>query len=56
VRFEVFTAASMKLTIFWDVAPCILVEVYRRFTGVYCLHHQADLSDEGGRGCRVSYS
>jgi hypothetical protein len=26
--------------VFWDVAPCSLVEVYRRFRGAYCLHHQ----------------
>jgi hypothetical protein len=31
VRFQVFTAASMKMAAFWDVAPCSLVEVYRRF-------------------------
>jgi hypothetical protein len=30
VRFQVPTAASM--TVFWDVALCSLVEVYRRFT------------------------
>jgi hypothetical protein len=24
------------------VAPCSLVEVYRRFRGAYCLHHQGD--------------
>jgi hypothetical protein len=39
VRFQVLTAASMKITIFWDVAPCSLVEVYRRFRGAYCLDH-----------------
>jgi hypothetical protein len=27
VRFEVLTAASMKMAIFWVVAPCSLVEV-----------------------------
>jgi hypothetical protein len=27
---------------FWDVAPCILVEVNRRFRGARCLHHQGD--------------
>jgi hypothetical protein len=27
VRFQVLTAASMKMTIFWDIAPCSLVEV-----------------------------
>jgi hypothetical protein len=23
---------------FWDVTPCSLVEVYKRFGGTYCLH------------------
>jgi hypothetical protein len=36
VRFRVLTAASMKMTVFWDVATCSLVEVYRRFRGAYC--------------------
>jgi hypothetical protein len=27
VRFQVFKEASMKVTAFWDVAPCSLVEV-----------------------------
>jgi hypothetical protein len=31
-----------KITVLWDVAPCSLVEVYRRFRGAYCLHHQGD--------------
>jgi hypothetical protein len=31
VRFQVFKAASMKMTVFWDVAPCSLVEFYLRF-------------------------
>jgi hypothetical protein len=26
VRSEVLTAASMKMAVFWDVAPCSLVE------------------------------
>jgi hypothetical protein len=26
-----------KTTVFWDVAPCSLIEVYRRFRGAYCL-------------------
>jgi hypothetical protein len=29
-----------KMAIFWVVAPCCLVEVYRRFRGAYCLHYQ----------------
>jgi hypothetical protein len=28
--FEVFTAVSMKMAVFWVVAPCSLVEVYQR--------------------------
>lgn len=32
----------MKMITFWDTAPCSLLEVYRRFGGEYCLHHQGD--------------
>jgi hypothetical protein len=39
VRFEVFTAMTMKETIFWDLAPCIF-GYNGRFGGTYCLHHQ----------------
>jgi hypothetical protein len=31
---------NFKMRAFWDIAPCILVEVDGRFTGPYCLHHQ----------------
>jgi hypothetical protein len=41
-RFLVLTAASMKITVFWDVAACCLVETDRRFRGVYCLHHHGE--------------
>jgi hypothetical protein len=33
---------NMKKTAFWDIAPCSLAEVYRRFGGACCLHHQGD--------------
>jgi hypothetical protein len=33
VRFRVLTAASMKLAVFWAVAPYSLVEVYGRVGG-----------------------
>jgi hypothetical protein len=36
-RFQALTAASMKMSASWDIAPCSLVEVYRRFRGAYCL-------------------
>jgi hypothetical protein len=38
--FEVLTAVSTKMAVFWVVAPCSLVEVYQRFRGPCCLHHQ----------------
>jgi hypothetical protein len=43
VGFEVFTAVSMKMAVFWVVAPCSLVEFYQRFKGPCCLHHQGDI-------------
>jgi hypothetical protein len=42
VGFEVLTAVSTKMAVFWVVAPCSLVEVYQRFRGPCCLHHQGD--------------
>jgi hypothetical protein len=30
----------MKIAVFWVVAPCSLVEIYQRFRGPCCLHHQ----------------
>jgi hypothetical protein len=32
----------LEMTVFWDVTPCSLVEIYRRFRGTYCLHHQGE--------------
>jgi hypothetical protein len=32
----------MKMAVFWDVAPCSLLDIDRRFRGAYCLHHQGD--------------
>jgi hypothetical protein len=31
-----------KMAVFWVVAPCSLVEVYKRFRGPCCLHHQGE--------------
>jgi hypothetical protein len=42
VGFEVFTAVSMMMAVFWVVAPCSLVELYQRFRGPCCLHHQGN--------------
>jgi hypothetical protein len=43
VEILVPMATTINLTAFWDVEPCNLVEVYRRFTGVCFLHHQDDV-------------
>jgi hypothetical protein len=37
VSFQVLTATSIKMAVFWDVAPCSLVEVCRCFRDIYCL-------------------
>jgi hypothetical protein len=45
-RIGYYTRKSLvKITAFWDTAPCSLMEVDRHFGGVYYLHHQGD--DEG---------
>jgi hypothetical protein len=33
---------KLTMTVVWDVAPCGLVEINRRFRGAYCLHYQAN--------------
>jgi hypothetical protein len=40
VIFEVQTAIGTKMAVFWVVVPCSLVEIYQRFRGSCCLHHQ----------------
>jgi hypothetical protein len=30
------------MSAFWVVTPCRMIEVYRRFRGPCCLHHQGD--------------
>jgi hypothetical protein len=32
--------------VFWDVEPCRLVGLYRRFKCAYCLHHLGDTSQK----------
>jgi hypothetical protein len=39
VRFEVFTEATMKNAVFWDVTPCGSCK-NGRFGGTLRLHHQ----------------
>jgi hypothetical protein len=42
VGFEVLTTASRKMAVFWIVAPCSLVEIYRCSRGACFLNHQGD--------------
>jgi hypothetical protein len=49
VGFEVLTAVSMKMAVFWVVALCRLVGVYQRFRGPCCLHHQGYRPDNVGK-------
>jgi hypothetical protein len=54
VRFQVFTAASMKFRfVFWDVLPCKII-VDRRFRGTCCLHYQGALMVEEARTSETS--
>jgi hypothetical protein len=36
----------MKMTVFWDLAPCSLVEVYRRFSAIVALMMEAASTSE----------
>jgi hypothetical protein len=40
VSFEVLTAFNVKHTLFWNVIPRSLIELYLYFRGIYCLHLQ----------------
>jgi hypothetical protein len=51
IGFEVFTAVTMKNTVFWEVEPCRSC-VNRRFGGTYRLHLQGKKICE--RGTNVS--
>jgi hypothetical protein len=35
----------MKMAVFWVLVTCSLVQVYQRFGGPCCLHHQGDDRD-----------
>jgi hypothetical protein len=36
------TRSCSKITVFWAIAMCSLVEVYQCFRGSFCLHHQGN--------------
>jgi hypothetical protein len=39
LRFQVVTALSLKMAVFWDVAPCSLVEIDQRFRDAFLNRH-----------------
>jgi hypothetical protein len=39
--------AYLRVAFFWDVAPCSVVEIDRRFRDAYCLHHEVDRQTHG---------
>jgi hypothetical protein len=43
MKFKVLTAASMKLTAFWDRPPYIVVQGDRYFKRGYFLYQQIDM-------------
>jgi hypothetical protein len=48
---QVLTATSLKITVFWNIAPCSLINVDRRVSRAYCLHRQGcecQHPDDGG--------
>jgi hypothetical protein len=40
VRFVVFTAVNINITVVWYVTPCNLVGKYQFLEGICCLHLQ----------------
>jgi hypothetical protein len=53
VRFQVLTAARMKMTVFWIVEPCSLVEVYRRFVPIALMMDAASTSETSVNFCKT---
>jgi hypothetical protein len=52
--FNALTAMSQRL--FWDVAPCSLIDIDRCFWGDYCPFHQGDLILVAVRSWNVTVS
>jgi hypothetical protein len=41
-------AVNMMIAVFWNLKPCSLVEVYCRFRGTFCSHHQKRMYAKNG--------
>jgi hypothetical protein len=40
VRFQVLMVANVKITAFWYIVLCSLIELDWHFGGTHCVHHQ----------------
>jgi hypothetical protein len=38
VRLELLTVSTVKISVFWDVDPCSLIDCDQHFRGTCCLH------------------
>jgi hypothetical protein len=45
----------LKMTAFWDIAACSLIEVDQRFRDAYCLRHQGDFNNTTRRYISEGY-
>jgi hypothetical protein len=43
VRFEIPMAVTVKIAVFWDLAPHISIDKYEDFGATSCLHLQGNL-------------
>lgn len=41
LRFEIFKVVSIKITVFWGIILCSVVDSHKHFGGTSCLHLQA---------------
>jgi hypothetical protein len=54
INSKIITTTDKKMDVFWVVEPCSLVEVYHRFRGTCCLHHQNALMMQAARTSETS--
>jgi hypothetical protein len=52
-RFDVLTAVTMKISVFWDI---MLVDIYHYFRGTCCLHFQDTLEVEAAGKYKITWS
>jgi hypothetical protein len=51
MRFEVFTVVTVRITGFWNVMLCNLLEICQHFRGVHCFHLQTALKKDAAGTC-----